>query len=325
MSRRQRIVTFSALTLLAAIAIVFLVALSLTQTEYGQGQVRRFVQAWVSGQVRGTIYVGRISGGLFNGVTIDSLEIRDDKDSLFVSTGRIRVRYDMRDIFDRRILLSHLDVQHPVVHIREHENGDWNWRRIFPEGPAEEPSTGRGFGDFIVMDSADVHDGQVVLTLPWHPDDTLRGRKRDSVIAHALGSLTRDEPGNDWRSEIRRTREGFARTWRFTGLRSSFGYARIAEPDSIGRFFRITRATGTSADPPIEIRKLAGDVRILGDSVWLDIPQFDLPGSTGKARGKLFWGNDLPMRYAFKIRAAPYPLTTSGGCTRPSRAPVAAG
>src|SRR5688572_5076132 len=301
MSRRKRIVTFSALALVAVIAIVFLIAISLTQTEYGQGQVRRFVQSWVSGQVKGKIYVGRISGGLFNGVTIDSLEIRDDEDSLFVSTGRIRVRYDMRDIFDRRILLSHLDVQHPIVHIREHENGDWNWRHIFPEGPAEEPSTGRGFGDFIVMDSADIHDGQVVLTLPWHPDDTLRGRKRDSVIAHALGSLTRDEPGNDWRSEIRKTREGFARTWRFTGLRSSFGYARIAEPDSIGRFFRITRASGTSADPPIEIRKLAGDVRILGDSVWLDIPQFDLPGSTGKASGKLFWGNDLPMRYAVQI------------------------
>src|SRR6266513_5131930 len=106
MSRRQRIVTFSALALLTAIVVLFVVALSLTQTSYGQGQVRRFVQSWVAGKVRGKIYVGRISGGLFNGVTIDSVDIRDDEDSLFVSTGRVTVHYDMRDLFDQRILLS---------------------------------------------------------------------------------------------------------------------------------------------------------------------------------------------------------------------------
>ena len=70
---------------------------------------------------------------LFNGVTIDSVDIRDDEDSLFVSTGPVKVHYDMRDLFDQRILLSHLDVQHPTVHLRQHENGHWNWRLIFPE------------------------------------------------------------------------------------------------------------------------------------------------------------------------------------------------
>ena len=69
MSRRQRIVTFSALTLLGVFVVVFLIVLSLTQTNYGQGEIRRFVQSWVSGKVRGKIYIGRISGGLFNGVT----------------------------------------------------------------------------------------------------------------------------------------------------------------------------------------------------------------------------------------------------------------
>jgi hypothetical protein len=300
MSRRTRIVTFSALTLLSAMVIVFLIALSLTQTEYGQGQVRRYVQSWISGKVKGKIYIGRISGGLFRGVTIDSVDIRDSEDSLFISSGPVRVHYDMRDIFDRRILLSHVSVEHPIVHLRQHEGGLWNWRSIFPEGPAG-PKNGRGFGDFIVMDSADVRDGQVVLTLPWHPSDTLRGYKRDSVITHALGSLTRDIPGNDWPSEIRRTREGFARTWRFTGIRSNLSYARIAVPDTAGRFFRIAKANFRSSDPPMDIRTLSGDAKILGDSVWLDIPHFTLPGSAGKAKGKVFWGGDIPMRYAIHI------------------------
>ena len=280
--------------------IVFLIALSLTQTEYGQGQVRRYVQSWISGKVKGKIYIGRISGGLFRGVTIDSVDIRDSEDSLFISTGPVQVHYDMRNIFDRRILLSHLVVEHPIVHLRQHEGGLWNWRSIFPDGPGG-PKNGRGFGDFIIMDSADVRDGQVVLTLPWHPSDTLRGYKRDSVITHALGSLTRDLPGNDWPSEIRRTREGFAHTWRFTGIRASLSYARIAVPDTAGRFFRIAKANFRSADPPLDIRTLSGDAKILGDSVWLDVPHFTLPGSTGQARGKVFWGGPEPMRYAIHI------------------------
>src|SRR5678809_931297 len=185
MSRRQRIVTWSALTLLAAMVIVVLIAVSLTQTSYGKGQIRRYVQSWISGKVQGKFYIGKISGGLFNGVTIDSVDIRDAEDSVFIASGPVKVHYDVRDIFDRRILISHLEVQRGFVHLRQHANGDWNWRLIFPEGPGG-PKNGRGFGDFIVMDSADIRSGNVVLTLPWHPSDTLRGYKRDSAITHAL-------------------------------------------------------------------------------------------------------------------------------------------
>src|ERR1019366_6235527 len=125
MSSRQRIVTWSALALIVVIVVVAAILASLTQTEFGQGQVRSYVQSWVAGKVKGKIYVGRISGGLVNGVTIDSVEIRDHEDSLFLATGPIQIRYDMRDLFDRRILLSHLDIAHPVVHVRQHEKGDW--------------------------------------------------------------------------------------------------------------------------------------------------------------------------------------------------------
>src|SRR5512141_1549178 len=226
MSRRQRIVTWSAVVLVVIILVVAGFVVSLTKTSFGQNQVRAYVQSWVSGKVRGKFYVGRISGGLVNGVTIDSVEIRDEEDSLFLATGPIRVRYDMRDLFDRRILLSHLNIEHPVAHIKQHEKGDWNFQRIFPSGPKQPPSTARGFGDYIVMDSADLHNASIVLSLTWHPADSLKGARRDSSIKHALGSLTRVSPGNQWRSEINQTSEGFARIYRFTNLNASLGYVR---------------------------------------------------------------------------------------------------
>jgi hypothetical protein len=158
--------------------------------------VRKYVQSWLSGKVKGKIYIGRISGGFLSGVTIDSCRhSRHGGLDLHRERARARQIRLCATCFDRRILLSHVSAEHPYVHIREHENGTWNWRLIFPDGPAG-PKNGRGFGDFIVMDSADIHDGTVVVTLPWHPSDTLRGYKRDSAIVHALGSLTRDRPGN---------------------------------------------------------------------------------------------------------------------------------
>ena len=298
MSRRQRIVTWSAVALVVIILVTAGLVVSLTQTSFGQNQVRAYVQSWVSGKVRGKIYVGKISGGLFNGVTIDSIEIRDEEDSLFLATGPIRIRYDARDLFDRRILLSHVNIEHPVAEFRQHEKGDWNFQRIFPSGPKKPPGTARGFGDYIIMDSADIHDGTIIASLTWHPNDTLRGAKRDSVIRHALGSLTRKSPGNQWRSEINRTREGFSRVYRFTQFQGSLNYVRIADPDSVGRLLRFTKASLNSFDPPLSVKNIVADVRHLGDSVWLTSPAFSLAASSGRIPGvKIVWGSHLPVRY----------------------------
>lgn len=296
------IVAWSAVALLAVLLVISGGIVSLTQTDFGQDQVRKYVQSWINGKVRGTFYVGRITGGLFSGVTIDSLEIRDEKDSLFLRTGPVRVRYDVRDIFDRRILLSHVDVTRPVVRLHEHLDGKWNYQRIFPSGPKRPRGTQRGFGDFIVIDSANVHDANVTVGLKWRPADSLTGRKRDSAIAHALGSLTRVTKGNQWRSEIHRTAEGFSKIYRFTDIEAALGYARIADPDTVGRFFRVTSAKARSSDPPLELKQGAVDVKHVGDSVWITSPGFRLAGSRGSVpSGKLVWGGGIPMRYDIHI------------------------
>ncbi|MEO8193162.1 MAG: translocation/assembly module TamB domain-containing protein [Gemmatimonadales bacterium] len=302
MSRRRRIVLWSAVALATIILVLAGLIVSVTQTGYGQRQVRNYVQSWISGKVRGTFYVGRISGGLWSGVTIDSLEIRDEKDSLFLATGKVRVRYDARDLLDRRILLSHLDVEHPVVRLQEHEDGKWNYQRIFPSGPKRPRGTQPGFGDYIVTDSADIHNASISVGLRWHPADSLRGYKRDSSIARALGSLTRQTPGNQWRTEIRRTSEGFTHIYRFTKLQASLGYARIAHPDTAGRLLQITRASLESSDPPLKVKRVSAVVRHIGDSIWIQSPGFELAASKGHVpSGKLVWGGGQPLRYDIHV------------------------
>jgi translocation and assembly module TamB len=292
MTSRLKIVIGSAIILVGLLVIVILSVIGVTHTGFGQTRVRNLVLTMLEGNVKGKVYVGHMSGGFFTGVTIDSVEIRDDEDSVFFASGPITVEYDPRDLFDRRILLSHLEAEHPVVHLRQHENGDWNWRRIFPASVQKQKRNERGFGEYIVVDSSVARNASFTLTLPWHPSDTLRGAKRDSALKF---ELTRTD------HEIRRTREGLARTWRWSRAEANLGFARIADPDTVGRLVRIRKLSFTETDPPFKFRNISGTVLNLGDSVFVDSDHFDLPGSTGKAHGSVVWGSDLPIRYYLHV------------------------
>ena len=292
MTSRLKIVIGSAIILVGLFVIVILSVVGVTHTGFGQTRVRQMVLTMLEGNVKGKVYIGHMSGGFFTGVTIDSVEIKDDEDSVFFASGPITVEYDPRDLFDRRILLSHLEAEHPVVHLRQHENGDWNWRRIFPASVQKQKRNERGFGEYIVVDSSVVRNAGFTLTLPWHPSDTLRGAKRDSALKF---ELTRTD------HEIRRTREGLARTWRWSQAEANLGLARIADPDTVGRLVRIRKLSFAETDPPFKFRNISGTVLNLGDSVFVDSDHFDLPGSTGKAHGSVVWGSDLPIRYYLHV------------------------
>ncbi len=292
MTRRLRIAIGSAIILFGLIVIVVLAFVGITHTSVGQERVRSMIATLLEGKVKGKVYLGHLSGGLLGGVTIDSVEIRDDEDSVFFASGPITVAYDPRDLLDRRILFSRFEAQHPYVHLRQHENGEWNFRRIFPASVEKEQRNQRGFGQYIVADTSIIRDARMVLTLPWHLSDTLRGYQRDSALNY---ELTRKD------HEIRKTREGYARTWRWSDINADVGYARIADPDTVGRLVRIRNLSLAETDPPFKFRNVVGTFLNLGDSVFVDADHFDLPGSTGRAHGSVVWGSDLPVRYYIHV------------------------
>src|SRR6476661_10422532 len=111
MSRRRFIALVSLCVLVMRWLIVVGTCYFVSQSSYGQEQRRRWVQTTVATQVHGKVHIGRISGGFLTGVTIDSVELRDDEDSLFAATGKIRVQYDPRDLIDRRIHLQRVEVR----------------------------------------------------------------------------------------------------------------------------------------------------------------------------------------------------------------------
>src|SRR4029077_12271973 len=99
MTSRLKIVIGSAIILVGLLVIVVLSVIGVTHTGFGQTGVRNLFLTMLEGNVKGKVYVGHMSGGFFTGVTIDTVEIRDDEDSVFFASGPITVEYDPRDLF----------------------------------------------------------------------------------------------------------------------------------------------------------------------------------------------------------------------------------
>ncbi|MEP6689928.1 MAG: translocation/assembly module TamB domain-containing protein [Gemmatimonadaceae bacterium] len=300
---RRRVVALASTGVIVLILLGLAGAfVSITHTDLGRAWTRRVIVSLIDPAFRGKgkLFIGHIGGNFIDGVTVDSLAIHDADDSLFISTGPITVVWDPRDLIDKRLLLRALDVQHPVVNLRRHANWEWNFSRIFKsDGPASTRGPGRGFGDYIVIHDLRLHDGRFIVTQPWSPDDTLRGRARDAAVAQAIAAPEH---------VVRRTSEGLKKTWQWSNAQAQLPYARIADPDSVGELFDIARLDVDEADPPLVLRNVRGPVRIRGDTVWFEGRHFDLPASTGSASGKVWWGSDLPVRYDVTIRADTFAL-----------------
>jgi len=296
-TRRNFIALVSLCVLVALGAIVVGLAVFATQSEYGQTAMSRAVEARVKASIHGKVHVGRISGSFLTGVTIDSLELRDGDDSLVVATGKVTVRYDPRDLVDRRLYFTSVELEHPTVVLRQHENWQWNYRRLFGivAGKPTAKTPERGFGDFVILDSVHIRKGgSLRVTIPWHADDSLHGARKDSAIR--VNVARKDH-------EIRHTAEGLTQTYRWSNAYAAVSHLRIADPDSVGIKVVVDTLNALESTPPFKFRNVAGVARVLGDSAWFTLPHWDLPHSTGSAEGKVVWGSDLPVRYAAHITA----------------------
>lgn len=297
--RRRRLV---ALVSVAALALIALIAvgtgLFVTGTNYGRNNVLRdrVIAPLLQHAVHGSVYLGTLHGNLVTGLTLDTVAIRDKRGVLFISSGPITATWDPRDIIDRRIFIRTARIEHPYVHLIQHENDDWNYKEVFGSGGggALSPGASRTFGDYVVIDSATIRNGTFVLSLPWRPDDSLHGARLDSALAANLSLRSHD---------IRRTYDGYARTYTWRNGNVFLAHARIADPDSdrVGQVFQVDTMNIDESDPPFRFSNARVAVRRLDDSVWFQVPHFDLPASTGHGTGKVVWGGGLPVRYDIAI------------------------
>lgn len=286
--RRRTIVLGTATVLLTLLVAVIGGIVALTQTDRGRAIILRAVLPAARAAIPGRLYVGKIGGTLFTDITIDSIDLRTPDGTPFLSTGRVRVTYDPRDLLDFRVIVRSLEVDRPQVTLVDYGDDDWNWKRALRKR-APRPSMNPGrLGRYIVVDTATLNELTFVAKLPWALSDTLRGAQRDSALTYNLTRLDMD---------VLREDDRYVKVYRFLRGNVALGRSRIADPDSAGLRFDVKRLDVMWDYPPIWFKDLSGDVRKVGDTLWVDSAKFALPGSVARGGAKVVWGSDLPVRY----------------------------
>jgi len=294
MGRRRHVALASAIAILLMGAVLAAVLVAFTRSTRGREFIRAQTERALASVFKGKIHVGALSGSFLTDLTIDTLDIRELNDSLFLATGPIHVTFDPRDIVDGVIFLRSLDVQRPFVRLQR-RNDAWNYDAIFNRGPAGPPGSRRGFGSRITLSNVRLRGGEVRMGMPWTPADSLHGTRRDSAIARAL---------EDTLGGYRRIgRNEYEKEWKWSSIAVQLSHVHLADPDTGGQHFEIARVDLLERYPPFNVRNARGTVWRRGDSLWVDIPRFELPGSTGSGKGKVVWGSDLPMRYDVRIHS----------------------
>ena len=290
------VIVFAFLGLLVVSAVLFV-----TRTQRGRDWVRDLATPLVQRAAKGgTVYIGRVTGNFLTGFTVDTFAIRDKRGELFLSTGRVSVSYNPRDILDYRIYIRRASIQHPYVHLVQHNDYTWNYREVFPSSGGPPPFkdvTRRSLGDYIVIDTTTVTDGTFLLTMRWSPDESLKGRVRDSVIKAHL-----DNP----QKAVSKTFDGYGRLYAWRNMNALISHARLADPDSdrkVGMEFQVASLSADEYEPTFKFRNVVAKARKLGDSLWFQVPRFALPASTGRGQGKVWWGSERPVRYDIAVRS----------------------
>jgi translocation and assembly module TamB len=272
MSRRRLVALLSAAIMLAIGAGAIGAFVVATQSEGGREWIRRVAEAQLERAVQGNVHLGTLSGSFLTDLQVDSVRIADRDDSLFVASGPVRVTFDPRDLADGRIILRTVSVTRPHVAVRREIGGRWTHQKLFPRSTVRRTLRRRtAFGAVFLIEDARIRDGAVTLLLPWAPDSA----PRDVVT----------------------------RAWEWRALQLDVPRARFAYPDSVGTHIRIARLDVDERDPPFAFRELQGELRILRDTLLVDLPHFSLPGSGGRAVGRVTWGRGLPSRYSFRVEA----------------------
>ncbi len=278
---------------LAALGAVLLIAtgagMTLTRTDWGREQLRRFAVEQLNRRMNGHVEIDAFLGGdLLRQVRLAGVRIRGADGQHFASVDTLELRYRWADLLIGEIGFSSVTLVGPVVTFSISSEGVWNVEEIF-RGRGESGANSGTSGDSpggrtVVLRRLAIRSGDLSLRMPWTGD-------RDAA------EIT------SWHVEEVRGR--LVRVFRIERLNATLPIARIVAPDDVGRLLQIAQFTGRVGvyGEPINVEQLRADVEIRGATVGFDIWEAVLPESRLFGKGSLTLGGKVD--YDLSLRGAP--------------------
>jgi len=269
-----------ALWMLAGSLASFLGALaSLVGTDAGRALLTRVTAGALHQVFTGTIEIGDVGGSLLTGVTLSQVRLFDADSTLVAWLPRADVAYNPFDFAAGRVVLFEFDLRQPVINIVQHPSGRLNIEELLRLGG---PDTGKhGPPAFILLRNVRITDGSVTLRL-----QARQAEPGDSALEIASG-------GPNGRLRVRR----------FEHLDAHLAALQVSSPRERGVRIDVSRLAFESSDPEVRLVDVAGRLRVIGDSMEVQLARARLPASALRnARGSVRWPHG-PMLFDLRLRA----------------------
>src|SRR2546421_10578256 len=271
-----------ALWMIVGLLACFLGALSaLVGTGAGRGLLARVMESALAQVFTGSIEVADVRGSLLTGVTLTGVRLFDADTTLVAWLPRADLTYNPFDFAAGRVVFFEFALRQPVITLVQHRSGRLNIEELLRLGGPDSGHGPHGPATLILFRNVQIEDGTVTLRL-----QAARAEPGDTALEIEGG-------GPNGRLRIRR----------FEHLDARLAALQVSSPAERGIRIDVSRLAVVSSDPAARLVDVAGRLRVIGDSLELDLARARLPHSALRAaRGRVTWPRG-PLLFNLSLRA----------------------
>jgi hypothetical protein len=265
LSRRTRVALVALALLLAAAGAIVALVIVVLETSWGHERIRGLIVSTISDRLApgATLTLGRITGGIGDAWSAESVVLRDSTGRTVAQIGRVSGGLSLPSLLRGRVRLGVVVIDSADLLVEKYATGRWNIDALLAAKPPALEPVAAGASRLVVADSVQIHRSRIVVSTP----DTGRGRPN-----------------------VRRE---------YSRIELAAGATTLAGPD--GGHAPLRALALTINNPPVRLVSASGDVRWWGDSLRLDVPRLRLPGSRASLIGTVAWGSNRPTQLALDI------------------------
>jgi hypothetical protein len=158
---------------LTGIAALLVVVAGVSQTQFFRDRLRAYALAKLDSLLIANVTLGEFHGNLITGFSVDTVAIALDGEAL-LQARHVELRYSLLGLPGKRLSLSHVSLDAPIIQIRADRQGRWNFQRMLRTSPADTGAAGPFDWD-IAVDRFVIENGSIhlvdsaALFAPGHP------------------------------------------------------------------------------------------------------------------------------------------------------------